>query len=72
MTEKNKASDFNNSLEQELVLSSLESGQLAEARKQPFPRRTLSASQTLVLWIMRLYVLFMMVVVIYQVWSGAN
>ncbi|HEV3038268.1 MAG TPA: hypothetical protein VHA33_10875 [Candidatus Angelobacter sp.] len=71
MIEKNKTDDFSGSLETELVLSSLESSQLTEAKK-PFPRRNLGPSQTLVLWIMRIYVLFMMAVVIYQIWSGAG
>ncbi|HEV2991354.1 MAG TPA: hypothetical protein VG759_23140 [Candidatus Angelobacter sp.] len=71
MIEETNTDRRTGSLEQELVLSSLESGQLAEAKK-PFPRRTLGASQTLVLWFMRIYVLFMMAVVIYQIWSGAG
>jgi len=59
-------------LEQELVLSSLESGQLTEAKKKHFPRRLLKGSQMLVLWALRIYVLFMMAVVIYQIWSGGS
>lgn len=65
-------SDLQDALEQELVLSSLESGQLAEAKKQHFPRRTLRGSHVFVLWSLRIYVLFMLAVVIYQVWSGGN
>ena len=62
--------DLQDALEQEWVLSSLESGQFAEAKKQHFPRRVLEGSQTLVLWAMRIYLLFMMAVVVYQVLSG--
>jgi hypothetical protein len=63
----------NNSLEEEkLVLSSLEAGQLAQAKKQHFPRRALGKLQTFVLWSLRIYLLFMMAVVIYQIWSGAG
>jgi len=71
MTEETKI-DHLNSLEEKLVLSSLESGQLAEAKKQHFPRRTLRGSQTLVLWSLRIYLLFMMAVVIYQIWTGSG
>ena len=62
----------NSSLEEELVLSSLESGQFTEAKKHRFPRRALRMSQTLILWSLRIYLLFMMAVVIYQVWSSAG
>ncbi|HEV2965092.1 MAG TPA: hypothetical protein VG649_24925 [Candidatus Angelobacter sp.] len=72
MTEESKNDHLNNSLEQEWILSSLESGQLSEAKKQHFPRRTLRRSQMLVLWSLRIYLLFMMAVVIYQIWSGAG
>ena len=71
MTEETKI-DHLNSLEEKLVLSSLESGQLAEAKKQHFPRRTLRGSQTLILWSLRIYLLFMMAVVIYQIWTGSG
>ena len=71
MTEETKI-DHLNSLEEKLVLSSLESGQLAEAKKQHFPRRALRGSQTLVLWSLRIYLLFMMAVVIYQIWTGSG
>jgi hypothetical protein len=72
MIEQTTSDDTKTVLEQELVLSSLESGQLAEAKKQHFPRRTLEGSQMLILWALRIYVLFMMAVVIYQIWSGGS
>lgn len=72
MTEENKSDHFKDSSGQEWVLASLESGQFAEAKKQHFPRRTLRGSQTLVLWSLRIYVVFMMAVVIYQIWSGSG
>ena len=71
MTEEAKL-DHLDSSEEKLVLSSLESGQLAEAKKHRLPRRSLRGSQTLVLWSLRIYLLFMMAVVIYQIWSGAG
>lgn len=72
MIEHTTSDDVKTGLEQEWVLSSLESGQLSEARKQHFPRRSLEGPQVLVLWALRIYVLFMMAVVIYQIWSGGS
>jgi hypothetical protein len=72
MSEENKSDQFNDPLVGEWVLSSLESGQFAEAKKKHFPRRTLRGFQLLILWSLRIYVVFMMAVVIYQIWSGAG
>jgi len=58
--------------EQELVLSALEPDQLAEAKKQRVPRRRLKGSELLILWFLRIYVLFMVVVVIYQALTSAR
>ncbi len=65
----------NNSIapsEQELVLAALELDQLAEIKKQRVPRRRLTRPETLLLWALRLYLLFMMAVVIYQVSTAAK
>jgi len=59
-------------LDQTLVLSSLEHDQLVRARKHPIPRRHLKGPELLVLWSLRVYLLFMMVVVAYQVWLAAR
>ena len=48
----------------------LEPDQLSEAHKKPVPRRRLRGPLLLVLWLMRIYLLFMIAVVVYQVWSG--
>ena len=72
MNESTRIHTPNPPFEEDLVLSSLEAGQLSEAKKHHFPRRTLRGSQTLVLWSLRIYLLFMMAVVIYQIWSGAG
>ena len=48
----------------------LEPDQLSEAHKKPVPRRQLRGPLPLVLWLMRIYLLFMIAVVVYQVWSG--
>lgn len=58
--------------DEDLVLSALEPDQLAEAKKQPIPRRSLRRGELLVLWFLRVYLLFMIVVVIYQAWSTAR
>lgn len=52
------------------LLVSLEPDQLTSARRQRVPRRYLGPPQVLLLWSLRLYLLFMLAVVIYQVWTG--
>ncbi len=64
--------DAVNLSEEELVLSTLEPDQLAEAKKQRLPRRRLRRSELLVLWFLRIYLLFMVAVVIYQAWTGTH
>jgi hypothetical protein len=58
--------------DQELVLSSLEHDQLVKAKKHFIPRRHLKGPELVVLWSLRIYLLFMMVVVGYQVWVAAH
>ena len=58
--------------EHDLVLSTLEPGQLAEAKKQRIPRRRLNRTELVLLWFLRIYLIFMMVVVIYQAWSAGR
>ena len=53
------------------ILGALEPDQLAQAKLRKIPRRYLRRSQVLLLWSLRVYVLFMIVVVIYQLWAGA-
>lgn len=54
------------------VLSSLEHDQLVRAKKHPIPRRRLKGAELAVLWGLRIYLLFMMAVVFYQVWTAAH
>jgi hypothetical protein len=54
------------------VLSSLEPDQLAEAKRTRVPRRILKGRELMVLWFLRIYLLFMVAVVIYQALSGAR
>lgn len=58
--------------DQSLVLSSLEHDQLVGAKKHHIPRRHLKGPELLILWTLRLYLLFMMAVVTYQVWTAAH
>ena len=60
------------SSDQTWILSSLEHDQLANAKKRAIPRRHLKGPELLVLWALRLYLLFMMAVVGYQVWMAAH
>jgi hypothetical protein len=55
-----------------LVLSSLEHDQLVQAKKHFIPRRILRGPELVVLWGLRIYLLFMMAVVVYQVWTAAR
>jgi hypothetical protein len=58
--------------DQSLVLASLEPDQLANAKKHPIPRRHLKTPELIIFWTLRLYLLFMMAVVAYQVWIAAH
>jgi hypothetical protein len=54
------------------VISVLEEDQLSQAKKRPIPRRHLRGPELAILWLLRIYLLFMIAVVIYQVWSGGH
>jgi hypothetical protein len=58
--------------DQSWIFSSLEPEQLVKAKKHAIPRRHLKGRELLVLWTLRLYLIFMMVVVAYQVWLAAR
>ncbi len=72
MTPKDKKPTEITSSDQELVLSSLEPEQLAGLKKHEIPRRHLKGWEKFVMWSLRIYVLFMMVVVVYQVWTSLH
>ena len=72
MVKKDHAQVVISSSDEKLVLSSLEHDQLARAKKHFIPRRHLKGRELLVLWALRLYLLFMMAVVGYQVWTAAR
>jgi hypothetical protein len=72
MTKKEESQVLISSADQKLVLSSLEHDQLVKAKKHLIPRRHLKGPELLVLWSLRIYLLFMMAVVVYQVWIAAH
>ncbi len=72
MTPKEKGHETFTSSDEELVLSSLEPEQLAGLKKHLIPRRHLKGPEKFVMWSLRIYLLFMIVVVIYQVWASAH
>lgn len=72
MVKKEQAQVSISSSDQKLVLSSLEHDQLARAKKHFIPRRHLKGRELLVLWALRLYLLFMMAVVGHQVWVAVR
>ena len=72
MTPKDKGHSAITSTDQELVLSSLEPEQLARLKKHLIPRRHLRGLEKFVMWSLRIYLLFMIVVVIYQVWTSLH
>lgn len=72
MVKKDHPQELISSSDQSLVLSLLEHDQLARAKKHFIPRRHLKGPELLVLWSLRLYLLFMMAVVGYQVWMAVR
>jgi hypothetical protein len=72
MTPKEPPSVLISRADQQLALSSLEHDQLVRAKKHFIPRRHLKGPELLVLWALRIYLLFMMAVVVYQVWIAAH
>lgn len=72
MVSKSRKVEGSTLSDQDLVLSTLEPDQLAEARKQPVQRRRLKGRELLVLWFLRIYLLFMIAVVVYQAWTSAH
>ena len=53
-------------------MQSLEAGQLSSAKAKHYPRRPLKPSEAILFWGLRIYLLFMLGVVIYQVWTTAR
>lgn len=52
------------------VLATLEPEQLAKAARVAVPRRRLRGGELVLLWALRLYVVFMLAVVFWQAWTA--
>jgi hypothetical protein len=72
MPSRDKERSSITSVDQQLVLSSLEPEQLAGIKKHLIPRRHLRGFEKFVMWSLRIYLLFMMSVVLYQVWANLH
>ncbi len=72
MTQEHQHERVAGSTEAEWVLSELEEDQLVEAKITPVPRRRLKGGELLLLWALRIYLVFMMVVVFWQAWTATR
>ncbi len=72
MPSKDKQHRAITSSDQQLALSALEPDQLTGLKKHLIPRRHLKGPEKFVMWSLRIYLLFMMAVVLYQVWTGLD
>lgn len=54
------------------ILATLEPDQLALAKKTPVPRRRLKGGELALAWTLRVYLVFMLVVVFWQAWLAVK
>lgn len=55
-----------------LVLSELEHDQLVAEKSAPVPRRQIGPGALILLWALRIYLLFMLTVVFWQAWIAVR
>jgi hypothetical protein len=67
MTAKHEPVETDPNASQALVRTELELDQLVAAKKHHLPRRRLTRLERVVLWALRIYVVLMVAVVIYQI-----
>jgi hypothetical protein len=55
------------------VMTALEPDQIISAKERHHcPRRQLTQTEMILFWALRIYLLFMVGVVVYQIWTGAR
>jgi hypothetical protein len=54
------------------VLENLERDQLVQEKSAPVPRRQLRGGELVLVWGLRIYLIFMMVVVLWQAWAAVR
>jgi hypothetical protein len=54
------------------VLQNLDRDQLVQEKSAPVPRRQLRGGELLLVWALRIYLIFMMVVVFWQAWTAVR
>ena len=70
--QRDKAVESISATDHDLVLASLERGQLAGHKRLPIARRKLTGITRVAVWALRLYLIFMTAVVLYQVWLSEH
>ncbi|MGA2906273.1 MAG: hypothetical protein ABSE36_01095 [Terracidiphilus sp.] len=54
------------------VLQNLDRDQLVQEKSAPVPRRQLRGGELLLVWALRIYLIFMMAVVLWQAWTAVR
>lgn len=72
MKPKSQLKQFGEHAQADWVLASLEHSQLVRERNKLIPRRRLRGRELILLWGLRIYVVFMMIVVLWEVWTAAH